>query len=431
MPELKIITKNIDVPDQNRIDVYMKSGGYEMARKAMNEFTPEQIIDEVKKSGLRGRGGAGFPAGMKWSFIPKESKLPKYLCCNADEGEPGTFKDRVIMEKDPHLLIEGIIITCFTLNVHAAYIYIRGEFVKAADTLDAAIDEAYEKGFLGKNIFGKGFDLDCTVHRGAGAYICGEETGLIESLEGKRGEPRLKPPFPAIVGAFQGPTVVNNVETLAAIPRIIEKGGEWYATIGSERNTGTRLFGVSGHVVKPGVYELPMGTPLREIIFEYAGGVRGGKAIKAITPGGLSAPPLGPDQLDTPMDFDTLAKLGSMAGSGGVIVMDETTCLVRVLRRLLEFYSHESCGQCTPCREGVPWLLKIARRMEKGMGREGDIDLMLDICDNIMGKTLCPLGDAAAMPTAGFLKKFRSEYEYHIREKKCSVTGDLACVRET
>jgi len=425
--EVKILTLHTADPEQRKLETALKNGAYEQLRKALG-MAPADIIEEVKKSGLRGRGGAGFPTGMKWSFVPKESAKPKYMCVNADEGEPGTFKDRVIMERDPHLMLEGILIACFAIGIHHAYIYIRGEFVYPADCLDEAIDEAYAKNLCGKNILGSGFDCDITVHRGAGAYVCGEETGLIESLEGKRGQPRLKPPFPAIVGAFQGPTVVNNVETLANVPRILEKGGEWFAAIGSEKNSGTRLFGISGHVNKPGIYELPMGTLLRDVI-EIAGGVRTGHTLKAIIPGGSSAPVLTPDQLDTKMDFDTLGKLGSMAGSGGVIVMDETTCIVRAMRRLLEFYAHESCGQCTPCREGVNWLMKIARRIEKGGGKPEDLDLILDICGNIKGNTLCPLGDAAAMPTEGFVKTFRAEFEVHIKSGECTVTGPLACVR--
>ncbi|MEW6202434.1 MAG: NADH-quinone oxidoreductase subunit NuoF [bacterium] len=421
MAEIKILTKNIDVPDQDRIDVYMCGGGYEAARKVLNEYMPEAVIEEVKKSGLRGRGGAGFPAGMKWSFVPKESKLPKYLCCNADEGEPGTFKDRLLMEKDPHLLVEGIIITCFAIGIHTAFIYIRGEYVKEAEILQRAVDEAYQKGFLGNVIFGKNFNLDVIVHRGAGAYICGEETGLIESLEGKRGEPRLKPPFPAIVGAFQGPTVVNNVETLCNIPHIMEKGGEWYGAIGPERNTGTRLFAVSGHVNRPGIFELTLDVTARELIYDYAGGISGGRKLKAVVPGGSSSPCLRADEIDVQMSFDALMKVGSMAGSGAVIVMDETVCIPKIALRSLEFYAHESCGQCTPCREGVPWMMKIARRIVNGEGEKGDVDLMLEICENILGRTLCPLGDAAAMPTKGYLTKFREEFEEHIRMKKCKV----------
>ncbi|MFH1538350.1 MAG: NADH-quinone oxidoreductase subunit NuoF [bacterium] len=418
MGELKIITKNFDVPDQHKIGVYMKGGGYEVARKVFDELKPDEVIEEVKKAGVRGRGGAGFPAGMKWGFIPKESKKPKYLCCNADEGEPGTFKDRYILLRDPHLMLEGILITCYAIGIHSAYIYIRGEYVKEADILQAAIDDAYEKGFFGKNIFGKGFDLEVVVHRGAGAYICGEETGLIESLEGKRGEPRLKPPFPAIVGVFQGPTVVNNVETLANIPRIMEKGGEWYASIGPERNTGTRLFAVSGHVNRPGIYELTLDVTARELVYDYCGGIRGGRKLKALIPGGSSSPCLRESQLDVQMSFDALMKAGTMGGSGAVIVLDETVSIPHFALRTIRFYKHESCGQCTPCREGVPWLEKILARIVRGEGMKGDVDLALEICDNIMGKTLCPLGDAAAMPIRGFLKQFRTEFEELIKKGK-------------
>ena len=421
MPELKLITKNHDVPDQQRMEVYMRGGGYEVARKVLNDYTAEAVIEEVKKSGIRGRGGAGFPAGMKWSFVPKESKIPKYLCCNADEGEPGTFKDRILMAKDPHLLIEGIIIACYAIGIHTAFTYIRGEYVRETNIMQRAVDEAYEKGFLGKRIFGKDFDLELIIHRGAGAYICGEETGLIESLEGKRGEPRLKPPFPAIVGVFQGPTVVNNVETLCSIPIIMEKGGEWYASIGLERNTGTRIFCICGHVNRPGIYELTMDITARELIYDYAGGIIGSKKLKAFIPGGSSSPCLRAEDADIQMSFDALAKAGSMAGSGAVIVIDETVCIPQIALRTLEFYEHESCGQCTPCREGVPWLTKIARRIVRGEGEESDIDMMLEICGNIMGRTLCPFGDAATMPTKGFIVKFREEFEEHIRTKHCSI----------
>ncbi len=408
--ELKIITCNMGDEGQREIDTALERGAYESLKKVLGGWTPSQVIDEIKKSGLRGRGGAGFPTGLKWSFVPVNSARPKYLCCNADEGEPGTFKDRYIMERDPHLLVEGMAIACFAIGIRYSYIYIRGEFVKQARILDEAVNEAYAKGLLGKNILGSGFACDVTVHRGAGAYICGEETGLIESLEGKRGMPRLKPPFPAIVGLFDGPTVVNNVETLANVPRIIEKGSEWFAAIGTENNGGTRLFGVSGHVNRPGIFELPLGTPLRDIM-ELAGGVRDGGKLKAVIPGGSSAPVLTPDEIEVPMDFDSLAKIGTMAGSGGIIVMDDSVSMVKIAGRLLDFYAHESCGQCTPCREGVAWMARIMRRILAGEGRSGDIDLILRTCDNIKGRTICPLGDAAAMPTEGFLKKFRSEFE--------------------
>lgn len=413
-----VLTKYFDDENYRHIDTYMKYGGYSALKKALS-MSPDEIIEEVKKSNLRGRGGAGFPTGVKWSFVPKESEKPKYLVINADEGEPGTFKDRLIMERGPHLLIEGIVISAYAIGAHTSYIYIRGEFVKPARILEEAIREAYEKGFLGKNILGSGFDLDVYVHRGAGAYICGEETALIESLEGKKGQPRLKPPFPAQVGVFGGPTIVNNVETIADIPYIIEHGGEKFASLGTEKNGGTRLFGVSGYVNKPGIYELPMGTNLKEIIFEHAGGMKDGRKLKAVIPGGSSTPVMTPDEIDVPADFDSLMKAGSMAGSGGIIVIPEGVCMVRVLEILENFYAHESCGQCTPCREGTEWLRKVVSRIEAGKGKEGDLELILEMCENMMGKTICPLADAAGMPAVSFVNKFRHEFEYHIREGKC------------
>ncbi|RMG56897.1 MAG: NADH oxidoreductase (quinone) subunit F [Deltaproteobacteria bacterium] len=413
-----VLTKYFDDENYRHIDTYMKYGGYSALKKALS-MSPDEIIEEVKKSNLRGRGGAGFPTGVKWSFVPKESEKPKYLVINADEGEPGTFKDRLIMERGPHLLIEGIVISAYAIGAHTSYIYIRGEFVKPARILEEAIGEAYEKGFLGKNILGSGFDLDVYVHRGAGAYICGEETALIESLEGKKGQPRLKPPFPAQVGVFGGPTIVNNVETIADIPYIIEHGGEKFASLGTEKNGGTRLFGVSGYVNKPGIYELPMGTNLKEIIFEHAGGMKDGRKLKAVIPGGSSTPVMTPDEIDVPADFDSLMKAGSMAGSGGIIVIPEGVCMVRVLEILENFYAHESCGQCTPCREGTEWLRKVVSRIEAGKGKEGDLELILEMCENMMGKTICPLADAAGMPAVSFVNKFRHEFEYHIREGKC------------
>jgi len=373
MKEL-VLTKNFHIKDSYKIDVYISNGGYEALKKAF-KMKPEEIVEEVKKSNLRGRGGAGFPTGLKWSFVPKESKKPKYLAVNADEGEPGTFKDRQIMEKDPHMLIEGIIITSYAVGIHDAYIYIRGEFTESRKRLEEAIAEAYEKKFLGKNILNSGFDLDITVYKGAGSYVCGEETGLLESLEGKRGWPRLKPPFPAAVGLYQGPTVINNVETLANIPHIIMKGSEWFAKLGVERSGGTKLYCVSGCVNKPGVYELPMGTPLKEIIYEHAGGIKDNKRVKAIIPGGSSTPPLTAEEIDVKMDFDSLAQKGTMLGSAGIIVMDEDTCMVNSLLILSKFYAHESCGQCTPCREGTPWMKKIVEYMEEGKAEKEDIDM--------------------------------------------------------
>jgi len=400
------------------IDTYLQSGGYRAVEKALGA-APADLIEIVKNSGLRGRGGAGFSAGLKWSFVPTESRLPKYLCCNADESEPGTFKDRQIIEYEPHLLIEGIIICCHAVGIHTAYVYIRGEFAFGASVLEEAIAQAVARNYLGKNILGRGFDLDVHVHRGAGAYICGEETALLESLEGKRGQPRLKPPFPAVVGLFNGPTVINNVETLAALPSIVLEGAEWYASIGPEKNRGTKLFSVSGHVARPGVYELPLGTNLLSLIKDSCGGVRDGRELKAVVPGGASATPLTAAECDVSLDFDSLARAGSMLGSGGVIVMDETTCMVRMALTICRFFYEESCGKCTPCREGIGWLEKLLRRLETGEGKESDLDLILDICDNVKGKTLCPFGDAFSVPLDAYVRKFRGEFLDHVREKRC------------
>lgn len=409
------------VPDLQRIEVYESLGGYAGLKKALRELKPADIIDIVKKSGLRGRGGAGFPTGMKWGFVPKDSGKPVYLCVNADESEPGTFKDRLIIEKDPHQLIEGTIISAYAIGCHQAFIYIRGEFCYGAEVLNKAVREAYEKGYLGKNIQGSGFDLDLMVHRGAGAYICGEETGLLESIEGRRGHPRLKPPFPAVVGLYDSPTIINNVETLANIPHIINNGAEWYAAIGVERNSGTRLFGVSGHARKRGVYEFPMGISLRELIFDHCGGMRNGRKLKAVVPGGSSVPVLTADQVDVSLDFDSIAKAGSMLGSAGVIVMDESTCMVKAAMRISKFYAEESCGQCTQCREGTEWLYRILTRIENGSGRSGELELLLDLCANMKALTICPLSDAAAMPIESYVKKFYDEFAAHIQEHRCVV----------
>ena len=414
----KVLTKYWDDPEYVTLSGYMKRGGYEALKKAL-KMSPQDIIDEVKKANLNGRGGAGFPAGIKWGFMPKDPDIPKFFVVNADEGEPGTFKDRYIMLLSPHQLIEGIVIASYAVGANNSFIYIRGEFRKEAGVIERAIWEAEEKGFLGKNILGSGFDLKIVVHRGAGAYICGEETALIESIEGKPGNPRLKPPFPAQVGVFGYPTTVNNVETVANVPHIINNGGEWFASLGTEQNGGTKLYCLSGRVKRPGLYELPMGTPLREIIYEHGGGIIEDRKLKAVIPGGSSAPVLRPDEIDVKMDFASLAKIGSMLGSGGVIVMDETVCLVRSLMILSRFYAHESCGQCTPCREGTYWLYRVVERIERGEGRMEDIDLLKDITASIMGHTICPLGDAASMPVNSFVDKFRDEFEVHIREKRC------------
>jgi len=414
----KILTKFAEDPDQRRIEGYERSGGYRAWKKIIHEMTPEQVTEEVKKSGLRGRGGAGFPTGQKWSFVPKNTGKAIYLCCNADESEPGTFKDRVIIEKDPHQLIEGIIIAAYALRCEQAFIYIRGEFYYGAQLLDICIRQARAKKFLGTNIFGKGVNLNITVFRGAGAYICGEETALMESLEGKRGQPRLKPPFPATVGLYGCPTVINNVETLSNLPHIINRGADWYTTIGPKNNYGPKLFCMSGHLNKPGTFEYPMGIPLRQLI-EIAGGVKGGRALKGVIPGGSSVPVLPARDIDTPMDFDSLVKVGSMLGSAGVVVMDDTTCMVRMAMITARFYEHESCGQCTQCREGTAWLYKILHRIEHGEGRMQDLDTLLSACENMKGRTICVLSDAAAMPVEGFIKHYRAEFEQHITGKAC------------
>ncbi|OGM06345.1 MAG: NADH oxidoreductase (quinone) subunit F [Candidatus Wallbacteria bacterium GWC2_49_35] len=406
-----IVSKNFDKKDSYKIDTYIAGGGYEAVKKCLESMKPADIIEEIKKSGLRGRGGAGFPTGMKWSFVPKESSVPKYLAVNADEGEPGTFKDRQILELDPHLLLEGIMIACLAVGIHTAYIYIRGEYKKAFDRIEAAIAECYAKGFLGSDIFGSGYEIDIHAHAGAGAYICGEETGLIESLEGHRGQPRLKPPFPALSGLFAGPTVINNVETLACVPEIISGGAEKFAALGTPKNSGTRLFGVSGDVEKPGVYELELGISARKLIYDICGGVKGGGKLKGFIPGGLSAPIMTADELDTPLDFDSLAKAGSMAGSGGVIVISEHQSIPKIAARTADFYAHESCGQCTQCREGTRWVSQLFNKIYRGGGRRKDIDLILDVCSNMMGQTICVLSDACAMPSIAFIKKFRHEFE--------------------
>ena len=409
----KVLTEHFGLENLYKIDVYQKQGGYGATEKALKKMKPEEILEEVKKANLRGRGGAGFPAGVKWSFVPDTDK-PKYLCVNADEGEPGTFKDRYIMSHNPHMLLEGIIITSFCVGISVAFIYIRGEYEAIALRLEQAISEAYEKGFLGKNILESGFDLDVFVHRGAGAYICGEETALLESLEGKRGNPRLKPPFPASVGLFQCPTVINNVETISNISHIILNGAEWFIKQGLPKDGGTRIFGVSGMVKNPGIYELPLGTSLKDIIFKHAGGMKEGKKLKAVIPGGMSAPILTADEINIKMDFDSLVEANSMLGSAGIIVIDDKTSILDVLKVVTKFYSHESCGQCTPCRIGNSWINKIVKRIAEGKGKKEDIDSILRLASNIEGNTLCPLGDAAAMPILSITKKFRKELESHV-----------------
>ncbi|MEO5345210.1 MAG: NADH-quinone oxidoreductase subunit NuoF [Magnetococcus sp. YQC-9] len=417
---MKIVYQNIHLPNSHTLAVYRANGGYQAVLKAI-ELGPDEVIEEVKRSGIRGRGGAGFPAGMKWSFIPKNDPRPKYLTCNADEGEPGTCKDRDIIRYDPHRLIEGMMICGFAVGIQQAYIYIRGEFYRETERLQAAIDEAYADGILGDNALGKGFKFHLAIHRGGGAYVCGEETGLIESIEGKKGQPRLKPPFPANIGLYGCPTVINNVETLASIPSIIERGGAWYGALGVAKSSGTKIFSVSGHVNKPGNYEVELGIPLKTLLEEHAGGVRGGwNNLKGVIPGGSSSPILPAEVCATiTMDYDAMAKAGTMLGSGAVIVIDKSVCLVRAIARLSRFYRHESCGQCTPCREGTGWLAQIMTRMEAGQGTMEDIDLLQDICNNIGGKTICALGDAAAGPVMGALRSFKEEFIYHVEHGRC------------
>lgn len=414
MPELRIIRNYVERQNSHTIGSYISSGGYTALKKALRMDT-EEIIDVVKKSGLRGRGGAGFPAGIKWSFVPKDSKKPVYLCCNADESEPGSFKDREILEKDPHQMLEGIIIACYAINSHKAYIYIRGEMPFGAGQIEGAIKEAYEKGYLGKNILDSGFDIDIMLYRGAGAYICGEETGLLESIEGKKGEPRPKPPFPAQIGLFGCPTIVNNVETLACVPHIINNGAEWFSAIGTPKNTGTKIYGLSGCINNPGLYELPLGITIRELIDEYGGGVVNGRKIKAISPGGSSSALLTAEQLDLKLDFDTMAEVGSMLGTAGVTVIDETVSMVKVAQNLAHFYRDESCGQCVQCREGTWWLEKMLREIDEGKGSMEYIDIILDACSQMRGTTICALADGCAMPVASIVTKFRDEFEDHIK----------------
>ncbi len=413
--EVPVISRLFGVPDSHKLDVYLQYDGYKGMERALKELSAEQVIEEVKKSNLRGRGGAGFPTGMKWSFVPKESAKPKYILCNADESEPGTCKDRPLMEMAPHQLIEGLVIAGRAVGSHRGFIYIRGEYRYVLDIVDGAIEEAYARGYLGKNILGSGFDFDLSTHTGAGAYECGEESALMESLEGKRGYPRIRPPFPAVVGLYGSPTVINNVETLSAVPSILHRGGEWYAGLGSAKNGGTRLFCISGHVNRPGLYELPMGFNLKTMIEDVAGGISGGKKLKAVIPGGSSCPLLKAEEIDVPMDFDSMAKAGSMLGSGGVVVINEDACMVDLARRIMHFYAHESCGWCIPCREGTAWLRKLLDRFHAGDGVATDIPLVGELAKNMFGKTFCPLGDAAAMPTMSIVKKWPEEFEQHLK----------------
>jgi NADH-quinone oxidoreductase subunit F len=418
-----VLTNHVREENSFTLDFYLKKArGYEGLRKALT-LKPNDIIEQVKASGLRGRGGAGFPTGLKWQFVLKDTPKPKYIACNADESEPGTFKDHVLMERNPHLLIEGCAIGCYAIGAKVAYIYIRGEFYHVQETLERAIEEAYRAGLLGKNILGSGFDCDVYMHRGAGAYEAGEETALIESLEGKRAQPRIKPPFPAVAGLYQCPTAVNNVETLCNVPLIVLNGPEWFAALGPEKNGGPKLYCISGHVKRPGVYEASMTTTLRELIYgeQYAQGMLDGRTFKAIIPGGSSVPILLDQHLDTPASFDHIQKAGSLLGSAGLIVMDDSVCMVWLAMNLLHFYRHESCGKCTPCREGGDWLYKLLQRVERGEGRMKDIDLLYSVASNIVGKTLCAFGDAAATPVLTTLNLFRHEFEAHVKEGRCTL----------
>lgn len=416
----RILTRWLDIPDLRKLQVYQAHGGYTALRKALFDLTPEQLINEVKNSNLRGRGGAAFPTGTKWSFIPKEPKKPVYICCNADESEPGTFANRYQLENDPHGIIEGILICCRAVGSHTCFVYLRGEFTQQKRILDAAIAEARAAGLVGKNIMGSGFEVEIWTHRGAGAYICGEETGLLESLEGKRAYPRNRPPFPAIQGAFASPTVVNNVETLSNIPHIINRGADWYKSIGPEKSPGPKLFCLSGHVNLPGLYELPMGFPLKDLIYGCGGGILGGKQLKAVIPGGLSMPIFTAEEaLKVNLDFDSVRAAGSLMGSAGVMVMHEDTCMVDALKTAAHFYHHESCGQCTPCREGCGWIEKLLIELEDGRGKMEDLEVLLDVARNMEGNTICVLADSLSMPVKSFLPKFRGEFEDHVRLGRC------------
>jgi NADH-quinone oxidoreductase subunit F len=408
--EVRVVSQHFGDPMQRRVDTYVERGGYASLKKAF-EMGPDEVIETVKASGLRGRGGAGFPTGVKWSFMPKEPTRPHYLLCNADESEPGTFKDRELIRWNPHQLIEGCLIGAYAIRAKHVYIYCRGEFFETNQVLARAVEDAYAKGYVGKDILGSGNDIDVTVHQGAGAYICGEETGLMNSLEGKRGQPRVKPPFPAAVGAFGMPSTINNVETLSAVPHIVQNGGAWYRQWGSEKSPGTKLFCVSGHVNKPGNYELPLGFPLTDLIEDVCGGMRDGNALKAVIPGGSSVPILNAEEVSRcSLDYEGCVAVGTMLGCASVIVMDETTNIVKQVRRMVDFYAHESCGQCTPCREGSAWTAQILRRIENGRGTEKDLDTLMEMTQQMVGTTICVLSDSVAAPVQSSIKKFRGEY---------------------
>lgn len=423
--EVRILSEYFGDPEARTLAGWREHGGYRALEKAL-QMAPDAVTEEVKASGLRGRGGAGFPTGLKWSFMPKEPTKPHYLICNADESEPGTFKDRELLRWTPHQVIEGCIIASYATRAKHCYIYCRGEFFETTQVLARAVEEAYEAGYLGKDILGSGVDVDLTVHVGAGAYICGEETGLMNSLEGRRGQPRVKPPFPAAYGLFGMPTTVNNVETLSSVPHIVLNGASWYRGWGTEKSPGTKLFCVSGHVRRPGNYEVPLGFPLRDLIFDLCGGIPGDRALKAVIPGGTSVPILAADEIDCGLDYESVAQAGSMLGCGSVIVMDETTCMVKQVRRMVQFYAHESCGQCTPCREGSAWMTSILRRIEEGRGTEQDLDTLLEVSEQMTGTTICVLSDSAAAPVVSSIRKFRDEYLAHIRRGECLALAAAA-----
>ena len=429
-PRGPLLFRDIDTPGLTGIETYRRGGGYAALAAVLGKKSPDECIEIVKASGLRGRGGAGFPTGMKWGFVPKQSPKPKYLVCNADESEPGTFKDRELMEKNPHLLIEGMILSAYAIQANVGYLYLRGEFALIQRLLDRAIAEARAAGLLGADVAGSGFRFEIHTHLGAGAYICGEETALLSSLEGYRGQPRLKPPFPAVEGLYAAPTVVNNVETLMNVPPILAHGAAWFRQWGTEKSPGTKILSVSGPVKRPGNYEVAMGMPLRRLIDDLCGGMRDGLGVKAVIPGGSSVPPLPASLLDTGLDYESMNAAGTFLGSGGVIVIDDRTCLVDALWNITRFYEHESCGKCTPCREGTYWMSEVLERLEHGEGRERDIDLLNDVADNILGKSFCALGDAAAMPVMGFIKHFRPEFEHHVAHRRCLVNRRRESVAE-
>jgi NADH-quinone oxidoreductase subunit F len=423
--ETRVMSEYFGDPDARRLDAWRERGGYGALQQALG-MSREAVIDEVKQSGLRGRGGAGFPTGVKWSFMPADGARAQYLLVNADESEPGAFKDRELCRWTPHQVIEGALIGAYAMRAGHVYIYMRGEFFEPARIVGRAIEEAYAAGLAGKGILGSDVHIDVTLHLGAGAYICGEETALMNSLEGRRGQPRIKPPFPAVSGAFGAPTTINNVETLCSVPHIIRHGAAWYRGFGTEKSPGTKLFNVSGHVVRRGNFELPLGFGLRELIYDVCGGIRDGRALKAVIPGGSSVPILSADEIDIALDYESVAAAGTMLGTASVIVMDDATCMVKQVRRMVDFYAHESCGQCTPCREGTQWLAKIMRRIEHGHGTEADLDTLLDLGRNMTGTTICVLSDSAAAPVASSIQKFRDEYLGHIRDGVCPVAVPAA-----